>query len=125
MVVAILVAVPVVWWVAAAPTTDPSISGGGPTGPSGVQPARLCVGCLTTHPSGNFSIPLAGPKDAGKSLSVENGTGLAVEARVEVANFSAMGVQVVNVYFPATEATFDVASGQLEFNWSSREVNVS
>ena len=125
MVVAFLVAVPAVLWVAQTPTTDPSTSGGGLAGPSGLQPARLCAGCLTTHPSGNFSIPLAGPRDAGKNLFVENGTVLTAEARVEVANFSALGVQVVNVYFPTTEAEFDLASGQLDFSWSNPVVNVS
>ena len=58
-------------------------------------------------------------------MSVENGTNLTVEARVEVSNFSALGVPVVNVFVPTTEATFDVANRRLDFNWSSREVNVS
>ena len=125
VVVAILVAVPVAWLVADVTGNAPSKSGNDSPGPSGVQPARLCAGCLTTHPSGNFSIPLPGPSDLGKNLFVVDGTGLAIEARIEVANFSALGVPTVNVHFPTTEAMFDLKGGQLDFNLSNREVNVT
>jgi hypothetical protein len=63
--------------------------------------------------------------DAGKNLLVGNGTNLSVQARVEVADFSSLGVQVVNVFVPTTEATFELVGGQLDFNLSDHEVNVS
>ena len=124
LVVALLVAAPVAGWVIQSPH-EHAISAGGSSGSSGLRSARLCAGCLTTHPSGNFSISLTGPSESGKNESVEGGTVLTAEAQLEVANFSTLGVPVVNVFVPTVEAQFDVAGGQLDFNWTSEEVNLS